>query len=278
MITTAVFPVAGLGTRFLPATKAIPKEMMIVDDRPLIQHAVEEAQACGITRFIFVTSPSKPSIADHFDKNILLEEQLQSKGKNGALHAIQQCTLPQGQAIFTYQQQPLGLGHAVACALPWLQKDEAFCVILPDDYIYAHSSPCLDQMLSSYTSEKNKDIMVATLKVPLDQTSSYGILDVDTEEGQIIFAKDIVEKPHPTQAPSTYAVIGRYILPPAIFHALSTLQPGAGGELQLTDAIRATQKNGVPLKGYLFEGKRFDCGSKEGWMHANRYVFDHMHA
>lgn len=275
MITTAVFPVAGLGTRFLPATKAIPKEMMIVDDRPLIQHAVEEASSCGITRFIFVTSPSKSSIADHFDKNIFLEEHLYAKGKKQALASLQQCTLPQGQAIFTYQQQPLGLGHAVSCALPWLEKNEAFCVILPDDYIYASSSPpCLAQMISSYASEKNQDIMVATLKVPLDQTSSYGILDVDTEKGNIILAKDIVEKPHPAQAPSTYAVIGRYILPPTIFHALSTLQPGAGGELQLTDAIRATQKAGTPLKGYIFEGKRFDCGSKEGWIDANRYVFD----
>ena len=277
MITTAVFPVAGLGTRFLPATKAIPKEMMIVGDRPLVQHAVEEARACGITRFIFVTSASKHSIADHFDTHPLLEAHLLSKGKTAALEMLQHSTLPPGQAIFTYQQKPLGLGHAVACALPWLSKDEPFCVILPDDYIHS-TTPCLQQMIEAYEKEPHPHMMVATMKVPLNQTVSYGILDIEEEKGNVMTAKDIVEKPHPAQAPSTYAVIGRYILPPRIFSSLTRLTPGSGGELQLTDAIRATQQEGALLKGYLFDGKRFDCGSKEGWMDANRYTFDLIHA
>jgi UTP--glucose-1-phosphate uridylyltransferase len=272
-LRTAVFPVAGLGTRFLPATKATPKEMMIVGDKPLIQHAVEEALACGIERFIFVTSATKPSIAGHFDHNHDLEQQLLAKGKHEALEAVRACTLEPGQAIFTYQQQPLGLGHAVACAIPWLRSGEPFAVILPDDYIHAEPS-CLKQMCDAYYGAISGAMMVAAQEVPLNCTQSYGILAVHEQRGALIHAKDVVEKPHPDDTPSRYAVIGRYILPHSIIPALQSLTPGAGGEFQLTDALRNHHLyNDIPLFGCVFEGKRFDCGSKDGWLQANREIF-----
>lgn len=267
-IRTAVFPVAGLGTRFLPATKVMPKEMMVVGDKPLIQYAVEEAIACGIERFIFVTAASKPSIAAHFDYHHDLERQLLAKGKHEALDAVRACTLKPGQAIFTYQQEPLGLGHAVACAIPWLQTNEPFAVILPDDYIHATPS-CLHQMCAMYSG----GIMVAAQEVPLQQTQSYGILSVLEKKGSLLHAKDVVEKPHPDAAPSRYAVIGRYILPSSIIQSLKNLTPGAGGELQLTDGLRSHHVNhSTPLLGFVFEGTRFDCGSKDGWLQANRDI------
>ncbi|MBX9977591.1 MAG: UTP--glucose-1-phosphate uridylyltransferase [Alphaproteobacteria bacterium] len=264
-IRTAVFPVAGLGTRFLPATKAIPKEMMIVGDKPLIQHAVEEAIFCGVERFIFVTSANKPSIAAHFDYNHELEQHLVIKGKHETLEAVRACTLEPGQAVFTYQQKPLGLGHAVACSIPWLQPSEPFAVILPDDYIQANT-PCLKQMCDAYFG----GIMVAAKEVPLHHAQSYGILAIHEKKGNLIHAKDVVEKPHPDDAPSRYAVIGRYILPYSIIPSLQSLMPGTGGELQLTDALRSNHiDHKAPFLGCVFEGERFDCGSKEGWLQAN---------
>ncbi len=272
-ITTAVFPVAGLGTRFLPATKAIPKEMLVVGDKPLIQYAVEEALECGIERFIFVTSPQKTSIASHFDPHAELEQHLIKKGKHEALQCVRHCILKPGQAIFTYQHQPLGLGHAVCCAIPWVERDKPFAVLLPDDYFQAQPS-CLKQMCQAY----HDGMMLAVEKIPLMKTPLYGILDVmqDQWQGQsrLVVAKDIVEKPAPQEAPSNVAAMGRYILPPSILPVLQDLKPGVGDEVQLTDAIRHLLQRGEAFYGFLYDGRRFDCGSKEGWLQANATFLD----
>jgi UTP--glucose-1-phosphate uridylyltransferase len=259
-IRKAIFPVAGLGTRFLPATKASPKEMMPVVDKPLIQYAVEEAIAAGCTQMIFVTSGAKRAIEDHFDKNFELETKLAQKHKKALLEVVH-AILPQGiECVYVRQQEALGLGHAVLCARH-LIGDEPVAVLLADDLIDA-DTPCLKQMADQYA--KTPGGILAVQQVPKDQTDQYGIVSVD-DESRIAH---IVEKPAPKDAPSTQAVVGRYILPPSIFDALEHVQQGAGGEVQLTDAI-AAMLQAQPFYAHAFEGKRFDCGSKLGYLKAN---------
>lgn len=269
-IRTAVFPVAGLGTRFLPATKAIPKEMLIVGDKPLIQHAVEEAVEAGIERFIFVSNVDKTSLENHFKTNEKLEAALEKKGKSAQLESIRQINIPPAKLIITYQEEALGLGHAVACALPWLDENEGFAILLPDDFIQAKPG-CLTQMIAAH----NDGIMVASEQVPDDAVSSYGILSPNQIQDKIINAASIIEKPKKEEAPSNYAVIGRYIFPPRTQKYLLNLKPGTGGELHLTDAIQAAIEDHISLSGFLFEGQRFDCGSKAGWHAANVNYFSY---
>lgn len=262
-IRKAVFPVAGMGTRFLPATKSIPKEMLPLVDRPLIQYAVDEARAAGIEEFIFVTAAGKGALEDYFDTAAALEHRLEQSGKTTALEALARTRLPEGALSFVRQNNPLGLGHAVRLA-ERLVGDEPFAVLLPDDVIRAPKG-ALSQMVEAHAEQRGH--MLATMDVPLAQTASYGVLDVETENGRIAKARALVEKPRPDLAPSTSAIIGRYILEPSIFEQLATLRPGAGGELQLTDAINAdVEKAGV--NGYRFEGERFDCGYVQGFVQA----------
>ncbi len=264
-VTKAIFPVAGLGTRFLPATKSIPKEIMTLVDRPLIQYAIDEARAAGITDFIFVTSRGKSALEDYFDSAPELESALEEKGKDEILRMLEQTTMPSGAIAYVRQQQPSGLGHAVWCARR-LVGDEPFAVILPDDVIAAEKS-CLQQMVEAYEENGAKGCMVAAMEVPHQKTSAYGILDVGDDSGPIVGVREMVEKPKPEDAPSNLAVIGRYILPPSVMDTLNEVDPGAGGEIQLTDAIaREIGRSGV--YGYRFNGQRFDCGSKAGFLQA----------
>lgn len=265
MIKTAVFPVAGLGSRFLPATKAIPKEMLIVIDKPLIQYAVEEAKAAGIEKFIFITSLGKEAIEDHFDSHSTLEFVLESRGKVEELEKICSVKIPEGQAIFIRQHEPLGLGHAVWCARNFIQED-AFALLLADDLIQAHS-PCLKQMIESY--DKSDGNMVAVIDVPEQEVNRYGILEISNQFSNKVTAKGVVEKPKPVDAPSTTAIIGRYILRASIFESLGLKKQGAGGEIQLTDSLALSLASNVPLTGFRFNGRRFDCGTKVGWLQAN---------
>ncbi|MGH1578563.1 UTP--glucose-1-phosphate uridylyltransferase [Planktotalea sp.] len=262
-IRKAVFPVAGMGTRFLPATKSIPKEMLPLVDRPLIQYAVDEAREAGIEEFIFVTAAGKGALEDYFDTAAALEQRLEQSGKKDALNALERTRMPEGALSFVRQNNPLGLGHAVRLAQK-LVGDEAFAVILPDDVIRAPRG-ALSQMVDAHASYRGH--MVASMDVTLAQTASYGVLDVEAENGRIAHARGMVEKPRPDLAPSTRAVIGRYILEPSIFEQLANLGPGAGGELQLTDAINADVKK-AGVTGYRFEGERFDCGSILGFVQA----------
>ncbi|HLF59148.1 MAG TPA: UTP--glucose-1-phosphate uridylyltransferase GalU [Alphaproteobacteria bacterium] len=263
-IRKAVFPVGGLGTRFLPATKAMPKEMLPVVDKPLIQWAVEEAQQAGIEQFIFVTGRGKTVIEDHFDHAFELSEILAKRGKAAALGAITEILEKPGQVVYTRQRQPLGLGHAVWCARN-LIGDEPFAVLLADDLVLA-GVPCLKQMVTAYNGLGGN--MVAVMDVPREHASRYGMLDVADEKGKLVRARGLVEKPEPSASPSTLAVIGRYILVPEVFPHLSRGEEGAGGEIQLTDAIAACLGE-APLHGLRFEGKRFDCGNKAGFLEAN---------
>lgn len=263
-IRKAVFPVGGLGTRFLPATKALPKEMLPVVDKPLIQYTVEEARAAGCEQIIFVTSRGKALIEDHFDVSPELEETLEARGKTAALEALAPTRLAPGEVSFTRQQKPLGLGHAVWCARH-LVGDEPFAVILTDDLVMA-DPPCLKQMVEAHAEVGGN--LLAVEDVPREQTDRYGILDVAEDDGRLARAKGMVEKPKPEEAPSTLSVIGRYILDPAVFHELDRHAVGAGGEIQLTDAIAATVDR-VALHGLRFQGTRFDCGSKAGFLEAN---------
>jgi UTP--glucose-1-phosphate uridylyltransferase len=260
-IRAAVFPVAGRGTRFLPATKASPKEMLPIVDKPLIQYAVEEAIDAGATKLVFVTGSSKRAIEDHFDTDPELESALQEAGKDDLLKTIKDI-VPEGVAcIYIRQGEPLGLGHAVLCARPAV-GDEPFFVHLADDLI-ASDVPCLTQMASEHDRHGGGVIAVET--VPAEETSSYGIVAVnDTDDNRIV---SIVEKPVPEEAPSNLAVVGRYLLPGAIFDKLETTGRGAGGEIQLTDAI-ADLLDESPVYAYAFEGERFDCGSKLGYLKA----------
>lgn len=263
-IKTCVFPVAGLGSRFLPATKSIPKEMMVVVDKPLIQYAVEEAKAAGIERFIFVTSQGKAAIEDHFDSSLNLELALKNKGREEDIQKLESLKLHPGQAIYIRQPAPLGLGHAVLCAKDLIDED-SFAVILADDLILSKQG-CLDQMIEAYGP--NEGNMVGIMNVPSSHTDRYGILDILKEDQQKVYAKDVFEKPKLGKTPSYTAIIGRYILKKDIFSYLFNQSPGAGGEIQLTDSIKAM----IPqegLCGFRFEGKRFDCGTKEGWLEAN---------
>ncbi|WP_022729251.1 UTP--glucose-1-phosphate uridylyltransferase GalU [Fodinicurvata sediminis] len=263
-IRKAVFPVGGLGTRFLPATKALPKEMLPVVDKPLIQYALEEARAAGIEEFIFVTGRGKAAIEDHFDHSYELEETLEARGKQASLEMIQDTVMKPGQVAYIRQQQPLGLGHAVWCARALL-GDEPFAVLLADDLVQAPRS-CLAQMIEVYNEVGGN--VVAVMDVPEQQTDRYGILDVVSDDGRIAEARGLVEKPKPSEAPSTLSIIGRYILQPQVIDELSHQDKGAGGEIQLTDAMARTI-GPVPFHGLRFEGTRFDCGSKEGFLEAN---------
>lgn len=263
-IRKAVFPVGGLGTRFLPATKAMPKEMLPVVDKPLIQWAVEEAQQAGIEEFIFVTGRGKTVIEDHFDHAYELSEVLAKRGKSHELGAITEILEKPGQVIYTRQQRPLGLGHAVWCARN-LVGDEPFAVLLADDIVLART-PCLKQMIDAYAAVGGN--MVAVMDVPREHAPRYGMLDVAEEKGPLVRARNVVEKPQPAASPSTLAVIGRYILTGEVFTHLSRAERGAGDEIQLTDAIAASMPK-APLHGFRFEGRRFDCGAREGFLEAN---------
>jgi UTP--glucose-1-phosphate uridylyltransferase len=263
-VRKAVFPVGGLGTRFLPATKAMPKEMLPIVDKPLIQYAVEEAQAAGIEEFIFVTGRGKSAIEDHFDQSAELTQQLKDKGKEAEAAAMESWIPAPGQVAYTRQQEPLGLGHAVWCARH-LVGDEPFAVLLADDLVQT-DTPCLKQMTDLYNGTGGN--LIAVEEVPREHTSRYGILDPVEDDGTLVTVKGMVEKPDPADAPSNLAVIGRYILAPQVMEALGHTKSGSGGEIQLTDAIAATLGD-VPLRGYRFQGRRFDCGSKAGFVQAN---------
>ncbi len=263
-VTKAIFPVAGLGTRFLPATKSIPKEIMTLVDRPLIQYAIDEAREAGITDFIFVTARGKSALEDYFDSNPELETSLLAKGKTGLLAELRRTDMESGAIAYIRQREARGLGHAVWCARRLVAPDEAFAVLLPDDVI-AGRIGCLKQMIGAYQDVGGN--MVATMEVAPDQISNYGVIDPSGINGRVVTAKAMVEKPDADNAPSNLAVIGRYILRPQIFEALKQQKAGAGGEVQLTDAISA-QIGTTPVTGYRFEGERFDCGSKAGYLQA----------
>lgn len=263
-VTKAIFPVAGLGTRFLPATKSVPKEIMTLVDRPLIQYAIDEARAAGIKEFIFVTSRGKGALEDYFDHSPQLEQELRKKGKDDLLEALKDTNMDSGAIAYIRQHRALGLGHAVWCARR-LIGNEPFAVILPDDVIAAEK-PCLEQMVEAF--ETTGGNMVATMEVPADKASSYGILDVKEDMGSIVSVKGMVEKPEAGTEPSNLAVIGRYILTPAILRNLNRMKSGAGGEIQLTDAIAEEISGADGVYGYRFNGQRFDCGSKAGFLQA----------
>ncbi len=263
-VTKAVFPVAGLGTRFLPATKVLPKEMLPVVDKPLIQYAVEEAMEAGIEEMVMVTAPGKSALEDHFSPAVELEAFLEARGKTEALAAIRDDFPSPKKITFTRQEDPLGLGHAIWCARDFI-GNEPFAVLLPDDLMQAEPG-CLAQMVDAY-----KDIggnVVAVEEVAEELTGRYGVLDVAEEKGRLFRAKGLVEKPDPAEAPSRLAIIGRYILQPEVFDYLDRKVAGAGGEIQLTDAMAATLDT-VPLHGLRIDGRRFDCGSKMGFVEAN---------
>ena len=263
-VTKAIFPVAGLGTRFLPATKSVPKEIMTLVDRPLVQYAIDEARAAGIKEFIFVTSRGKGALEDYFDNAPQLEAELRRKGREDLLEVLKSTNMDSGEIAYMRQHKPLGLGHAVWCARR-LIANESFAVILPDDVIAAEK-PCLQQMVEAF--EEIGGNMVAAMEVPDNMTKSYGILDVKEDMGRLVSTKGMVEKPEPGTAPSNLAVIGRYILTPTVLQKLNKKQAGAGGEIQLTDAIDAAREDGEEVYGYRFQGQRFDCGSKAGFLQA----------
>ncbi len=263
-VRKAVFPVAGLGTRFLPATKAMPKEMLPVVDKPLIQYAVEEARDAGIEEFIFITGRGKGVLLDHFDHGFELEHTLEERGRMEALQALRVSMPRPGRIYSTRQQQPLGLGHAVWCANSFV-RGEPFAVLLADDLILAEPG-CLKQMMEVYQEIGGN--LVATEDVPREHTMRYGILDVVEDDGRLARAKGLVEKPNPEDAPSTLSIIGRYILQPEVFSHLERQEKGAGNEIQLTDAMARTIGD-IPFHGLRFEGRRFDCGNKLGFLEAN---------
>ncbi len=263
-LTKAIFPVAGMGTRFLPATKSVPKEIMTLVDRPLVQYAIDEARAAGIKEFIFVTSRGKGALEDYFDNAPQLEQELRKKGKDELLEVLRSTNMDSGEIAYTRQNKPLGLGHAVWCARR-LIANEPFAVILPDDVISA-DKPCLQQMVEAY--EETGGNIVAAMEVPDEQTSSYGMLDIKDDMGKIVSTKGMVEKPNVGESPSNLAVIGRYILTPTVLQKLNKKKTGAGGEIQLTDAIADARQEGEEVYGYRFDGRRFDCGSKSGFLQA----------
>ncbi len=267
-VRKVVFPVGGLGTRFLPATKSMPKEMLPVVDKPLIHYAFEEARSAGIEQFIFVTGRNKHGIEDHFDHVYELQSHLSTKNKNRELELTSHWLPAAGNVSFTRQQEPLGLGHAVWCARH-LVGDEPFAVILADDMVLS-KQPCLKQMMSAY-----KDVggnVLGVMDIPRADTGNYGIVAIDrnakTSNSRLVRAKGLVEKPAPAKAPSTLSIIGRYILQPEVFRFLEKHQTGAGGEIQLTDAINKMIGK-QPVHGYRFEGTRYDCGGLVGFVAAN---------
>lgn len=262
----AIFPVAGLGTRFLPATKTIPKEMLTIVDRPLIHYAVDEAIAAGCDTLIFVTGRNKRAVEDYFDRHPELEAELLAKGKQAALDIVRNIVPDHVRCVYVRQSQPLGLGHAVACAAHLLEEDEPFAVILPDDLIDGGETGCLAQMLETHRAVAGS--VLAVEQMPKDQIHRYGVIapqDVNARPLKII---GLVEKPVPAKAPSNWTIVGRYILSYQVMQKLMQAQPGIGGEIQLTDAITATLDH-IPTYGFPFSGKRFDCGSKRGFLEAN---------
>jgi UTP--glucose-1-phosphate uridylyltransferase len=265
-VRKAVFPVAGLGTRFLPATKAMPKEMLTVVDRPLIQHVVDEAMEAGIEHFIFVTGRNKSVIEDHFDRQFELEQVLAARGKTSELEVLNNDLPGPGRTSFTRQQEPLGLGHAVWCARE-LVGNEPFALLLPDVLVQSPGKGCLAQMLDAYGEHGGN--IVAVEPVPDDQVKNYGVVSVGGEvDGPILPIDGMVEKPKPGTAPSNLTILGRYILQPEIFGLLSAQEKGAGGEIQLTDAMLSLLKR-QPFYALKYEGRTFDCGSKVGFLTAN---------
>lgn len=270
-VTKAIFPVAGLGTRFLPATKSVPKEIMTLVDRPLIQYAIDEARAAGIREFIFVTARGKSALEDYFDRAPELEAQLRKKGKIDLLETLKQTNMESGGIAYIRQNEARGLGHAVWCARRLLNQNEPFAVILPDDVIAAEK-PCLQQMVEAYEEieayEMDGVSMVAAMEVPHEKTKSYGILDFAEDMGSLVSVDGLVEKPEADQAPSNLAVIGRYILAPTVMKNLNRVKEGSGGEIQLTDAIAMEIAEERAVYGFRFRGQRFDCGCKAGFLQA----------
>lgn len=265
-VKKAVFPVAGQGTRFLPATKANPKEMLPIVDKPLIQYAAEEAVAAGITELIFITGRTKRAITDHFDKAYELETELEKKGKTDKLDVVRGIVPDNVSCIYIRQSEPLGLGHAVLCAKPVI-GNEPFAVILPDDLIDDGSRGATRQMVEKYEQERKS--VIACMNVPQEETFKYGIVEASpTEDSSLFKMSSIVEKPKPEEAPTTLAVVGRYVLSPEIFYCLEETPRGAGNEIQLTDAIDILL-NKEAVYAYEFEGVRYDCGSKLGYMQAS---------
>ena len=271
-VRKAVFPVAGLGTRFLPATKAMPKEMLTVVDRPLIQHVVDEAREAGIEHFIFVTGRNKGVIEDHFDYQFELDAMLDQRGKSKEQSALEADQPKPGEASFTRQQKPLGLGHAVWCARE-IVGDEPFAVLLPDVLVKAKRS-CLAQMIDAYDSIGKAANIIAVEETPMETISSYGVVGIGKQHAKSFEITAMVEKPKREVAPSNLSITGRYVLQPEIFRMLENQQSGAGGEIQLTDAmIRLAEHQ--PFHGVKFEGKSYDCGSKLGFLTANvAYALD----
>ena len=263
-VTKAIFPVAGMGTRFLPATKSVPKEILTLVDKPLIQYAIDEAREAGITEFIFVTSRGKGALEDYFDHSPQLESELRNRGNTDLLDIVKGTNMDSGAIAYIRQHKALGLGHAVLCAQR-LIGDEPFAVILPDDVIAAEK-PCLKQMVDAY--QETGGSMVAAMEVPHEKAHAYGILDVDQQFGNLMPVRGMIEKPAQGTEPSNLAVIGRYILTPEIFKHISSQKFGAGGEIQLTDAIAKEIELGRAVNGLRFEGQRFDCGSKAGFLQA----------
>ena len=270
-VRKAVFPVAGLGTRFLPATKAMPKEMLTVVDRPLIQHVVDEARAAGIEHFVFVTGRNKGVIEDHFDKQIELEQTLAARGKTAELAELDRDLPGPGQTSFTRQQEPLGLGHAVWCARE-LVGHEPFALLLPDVLVQTKGKSCLGQMLDVY--ERHGGNILAVEQVAPEKLKNYGVVSVGRGDGRVFPIAGMVEKPKPGTAPSDLTILGRYILQPEIFAVLGEQEPGAGGEVQLTDAMLKLLPR-QPFHALKYEGRSFDCGSKLGFLTANvAYALD----
>lgn len=272
-IRKAVFPVGGLGTRFLPATKAIPKEMLPVVDKPLIQYAVEEAVEAGVDTLIFITGRNKTAITNHFDKAYELEHQLEIKGKNMQLEMLQRIVPSHVDCIYIRQSEALGLGHAVSCARRAV-GEEPFAVLLADDLIDGGPKGCTRQMVELF--ERTQQSVIAVQEVAHDKTDQYGIVEVDDKDAKFTGIRNIVEKPKPEVAPSNRGVVGRYILTPTIFELLERTTAGAGGEIQLTDAISELLKQ-EQIHAYKFDGIRYDCGSKTGYLQATiDYALQHM--
>jgi UTP--glucose-1-phosphate uridylyltransferase len=264
-VRKAVFPVAGFGTRFLPATKAVPKELLPVVDRPLIQYAIDEAIAAGIEQMIFVTGRGKHAIEDYFDAAFEIESDLFAKNKHDIIEKLGPTRLGPGQAAFVRQQQMAGLGHAVWCAR-YLTGDEPFAVLLPDELLWNPAAPCLSQMMETY--EVKGGSVIAVVEVPQAHTKRYGIVDPGVIDGKAIGINGFVEKPDPAVAPSRLAAVGRYILDPEVMRLLEGQEKGAGGEIQLTDAL-AKLIGRQPFHAHVFEGDRHDCGEKSGFIQAN---------
>lgn len=264
-VKSAVFPVAGFGTRFLPATKAVPKELLPVVDRPLIQYAIDEALAAGIERMIFVTGRGKGAIEDYFDSAFEIEADLVAKKKDAILDMVVATRLAPGQAAFVRQQQMAGLGHAVWCARH-LTGDDPFAVLLPDELLWNPARPCLGQMMETF--DRHGGSVIAVVEVPQAHTGRYGIVDPGAIEGAAIEVKGFVEKPKPEEAPSRMAAVGRYILDPKVMHLLEDQERGAGNEIQLTDAL-ARLIGDQPFHAHVFDGARHDCGEKLGYVQAN---------